>query len=186
MPAARDGDIVAIQSYKHNGQIHRTWQHNTILKYVGNILITANHYTLVTEGNGHYWKTADPTIAFFHKKYWFNIVIQLKKEGVSYYCNLASPFLIDEEAIKYIDYDLDIKVFPDGHTKLLDKREYQRHREKMGYPDEIDAILKANIAILQDWIANKKGPFSEDFVRIWRKRQELLLHAQKRYKKRKK
>ncbi len=43
----------------------------------------------------------------------------IREKGVSYYCNLASPFLLDDEALKYIDYDLDIKVFPDGEKRLL-------------------------------------------------------------------
>ena len=38
----------------------------------------------------------------------------IREEGVSYYCNLASPFVLDNEALKYIDYDLDVKVFKDG------------------------------------------------------------------------
>ena len=33
-----------------------------------------------------------------------------------YYCNMASPYYLDEEALKYIDYDLDVKVFTDGEN----------------------------------------------------------------------
>ena len=49
------------------------------------------------------------------------MITQLKKDGVYYYCNLASPALYDREAIKYIDYDLDIKVFPDDSLIHLDE-----------------------------------------------------------------
>ena len=35
----------------------------------------------------------------------------IRDNGISYYCNLASPFVLDKEALKYIDYDLDVKVF---------------------------------------------------------------------------
>lgn len=38
----------------------------------------------------------------------------IRENGVSYYCNLASPAVLDKEALKYIDYDLDVKVFPNG------------------------------------------------------------------------
>ena len=49
----------------------------------------------------------------------------LREEGVYYYCNLSSPFAYDSEALKYIDYDLDIKVYPDMTYTLLDEDEYE-------------------------------------------------------------
>ena len=69
--------------------------------------------------------------------------------------------MLDEEALKYIDYDLDIKVFPDGEKRLLDVDEYELHSKIMHYPQDIDFILKENVKILVDWINNGKGPFSE-------------------------
>ena len=35
--------------------------------------------------------------------------------------NIASPYIIEEGTIKYIDYDLDLRVFPDGSFKVLDR-----------------------------------------------------------------
>ena len=49
----------------------------------------------------------------------------IRDNGISYYCNLASPYILDQEALKYIDYDLDVKVFADGEKKLLDVDEYE-------------------------------------------------------------
>lgn len=36
--------------------------------------------------------TREPAIVYFHKKYWFNVIAMIREKGVSYYCNLASPF----------------------------------------------------------------------------------------------
>ena len=68
--------------------------------------------------------------------------------------------LCDEEALKYIDYDLDIKVYPNGKYHLLDEDEYEQHMKQMNYPHEIDVILRRNVDILQQWIEQKKGPFA--------------------------
>ncbi len=57
-----------------------------------------------------------------------------------YYCNLSSPFVCDEEALKYIDYDLDIKVYPNGKYHLLDEDEYEQHMRQMNYSSDIDVI----------------------------------------------
>ena len=94
----------------------------------------------------------------------------IRQKGISYYCNLASPYVLDKEALKYIDYDLDIKIFPDGEKRLLDVDEYEQHRRQMHYSKEIDQILKANVEILVDWINNKKGPFSPEYVELWYER----------------
>ena len=94
----------------------------------------------------------------------------IRQKGISYYCNLASPYVLDAEALKYIDYDLDIKIFPDGEKRLLDVDEYELHRRQMHYSKEIDQILKANVEILVDWINNKKGPLSPEYVDLWYER----------------
>ncbi len=94
----------------------------------------------------------------------------IRDNGTSYYCNVASPYYLDEEALKYIDYDLDVKIFTDGEKRLLDVEEYERHKRKMNYSDDLDYILKEHVKILVDWINNGRGPFSEAYVNIWYKR----------------
>lgn len=68
----------------------------------------------------------------------------IRKTGVYYYCNIASPTLYDGEALKYIDYDLDLKVFPDNNYRVLDEEEYKQHAKQMNYSKELDRILKNN------------------------------------------
>lgn len=170
MKLPKEGDFITIQSYKHNGHLHRAWRDTMVLKTTEHALIGVNDHTLVTENDGRRWVTREPAIVYFHKKYWFNIIAMIREEGISYYCNLASPHIIDEEALKYIDYDLDVKVFPDGYKRLLDTEEYERHRRVMNYSADLDYILKENVKILVDWINNQKGPFAPSYVNIWYQR----------------
>ncbi|MDR1567552.1 MAG: DUF402 domain-containing protein [Streptococcaceae bacterium] len=170
----KEGEVVTIQSFKHNGQLHRVWRDTLVLKTSEYSIIGVNDHTLVTESDGRKWVTREPAIVYFHKKFWFNIIAMIRDNGISYYCNLASPFLVDSEALKYIDYDLDIKVFPDGEKKLLDVEEYEFHKRKMRYSKEIDFILKENVKLLVEWINQKKGPFSPEYVKIWAKRYDEL------------
>ena len=166
----REGEFITVKSYKHDGSLHRTWRDSMILKTSDQAIIACNDHTLVTESDGRRWLTREPALLYYHKHYWFNVVTMIRQKGISYYCNLASPYVLDAEALKYIDYDLDIKIFPDGEKRLLDVDEYELHRRQMHYSKEIDQILTANVEILVDWINNKKGPFSPEYVDLWYER----------------
>jgi protein associated with RNAse G/E len=94
----------------------------------------------------------------------------IRDNGVSYYCNLASPFVLDKEALKYVDYDLDVKVFPNGEKRLLDTDEYELHKAHWRYPADIDYIVREHVKILVDWIDNQQGPFSDAYIDLWYRR----------------
>lgn len=170
MCVPKEGEPIQIHSYKHNEQIHRIWHETTVLKGTKKLVIGANDRTLVTEADGRTWVTREPAVCYFHARYWFNIIGMLRGDGIYYYCNLSSPFIFDKEALKYIDYDLDIKVFPDMTFTLLDEDEYEKHRKEMNYPDVIDRILKKNVEELIQWIRQRKGPFEPDFIDKWYER----------------
>jgi len=84
-----------------------------------------------------------------------------------YYCNIASPFIIDEKIIKYIDYDLDLRVFPDGAFKVLDRNEYLYHSKIMKYPKEIDKILKKELNNLIEMEQSEEGPFNKKIIDMY-------------------
>ena len=107
------GHDVLIHCYKHDGNIHRCWNKGFVLEETSEHFIVINNRTLVTESDGRKWYTREPAICYFPKHEWYNVICMIRKNGVHFYCNIASPTLYDGDALKYIDYDLDLKVFPD-------------------------------------------------------------------------
>ena len=101
---------------------------------------------------------------FFYKHRWFNIIAQLKEDGIFYYCNIASPFVIDEGTLKYIDYDLDLRVFSDGAFKILDRNEYNYHKKLMKYPKEINYIVKNELSSLIEMKKAGEFPFNKETI----------------------
>ena len=158
------GKCYEIHSYKHDEKVHRTWDEAVLLEINEDYLIFGNKKTKVTESDGRTWRTKEPAVLYFFKDKWFNIIGQYKKDGIYYYCNIASPFIIEDDAIKYIDYDLDLRVFPDGSFKVLDRGEYKYHKEKMNYSDEIDMILKSELTELINMVRKKELAFKEGTV----------------------
>ena len=170
MAIPNEGETIQIHSYKHNGRIHRVWQETMVLKGTKNIVIGANERTLVIESDGRTWVTREPSICYFHAEYWFNIICMLREDGVNYYINMSSPFVYNNGMLKYIDYDLDVKVFPDMTYTILDEDEYEQHKKEMKYPEEIDGILDRNVEKLLSWIKQRRGPFAPDFIEAWTSR----------------
>lgn len=158
------GDRLTIHCYKHNGKIHRSWDEATVLEITDDMLVCANNKTIVTESDGRSHKTNEPAVMFFYKRKWFNIIGQLKPFGLFYYCNIATPYLIDDGIIKYIDYDLDLRVFPDGGFRVLDKNEYKYHKKIMNYSNELDMILKKELSNLIDMKRHNVVPFAKGIV----------------------
>lgn len=156
-----------IHCYKHDSSIHRYWDEAVLLEINDDYLVFGNERTKVIESDGRSWRTKEPAILFFYKDKWYNVIGQLKSNGIYYYCNIASPFILDGKTIKYIDYDLDLRVYPDGAFKVLDRGEYNYHKVKMHYPKELDFILKSELTSLIEMAREKSGPFSKEKIEYY-------------------
>ncbi len=156
------GDLYQIQCYKHDGKIHRAWDEAVLLDVKKDYMVFGNNKTLVTESEGTMWRTKEPAVMYFFKDKWFNIIAQMKKNGIYYYCNIATPFIIEDGTIKYIDYDLDLRIFPKGDYKVLDKLEYEYHKKKMNYSSDLDKVIQNAMSELIDEYNNLKEMFNKD------------------------
>lgn len=161
------GKKYQIHSYKHNEKIHRSWDEAVLLEIHNDYLIFGNNKTKVIESDGRTWHTKEPAVLYFFKNSWFNIIGQLKPNGIYYYCNIASPYIIEDNTIKYIDYDLDLRVFPDGSFKVLDRGEYKYHKSLMNYSDNLDMILKSELTALIELVRNKELAFEKGTIEYY-------------------
>lgn len=164
------GRKYAIHSYKHDGTLHRSWDEAILLDIFDDYLVFGNDRTVVTESDGRTWKTKELAVLYFFKDRWFNIIAQNKDDGIYYYCNIASPYIIEDNTIKYIDYDLDLRIFADNSYKVLDRGEYQFHKKKMNYPEEIDVIVKKELKDLISIAKEEKCAFNKEIINKYYKK----------------
>lgn len=153
-----------IQAYKHNESFHRQWTHSYVLDDNEDYFVLASIRAAVVECDGRKWHTKEPAIFILSKKKWFNVIAMFKETGICYYVNIASPTIFDKGTLKYIDYDLDIKLYGDGTTKLLDVSEYRKHAEEQGYGDEIKEVLENSVKYIYDLINKKEYPFIDEKI----------------------
>lgn len=158
------GDVVYVQTYKHDGSTHRTWSSATVLDVKEDVIVAMTYKTWVVEGDGRRWFTREPAICFYYLNRWYNVMAMIRKKGIFYYCNLASPSVYDGEAIKNIDYDLDVKVFPNGNYILLDEAEFQLHQKVMHYDAKVIEIVESEQRRLVQLVKGQHHPFNESLI----------------------
>ncbi|GGE45524.1 UPF0374 protein [Pullulanibacillus camelliae] len=161
------GDVIIIKSFKHDGSVHRVWDETTVLYCDEYKLIGGNHCTRVTEANGDQWRTEGSAIVYFSASHWFNVVAFSTAEGVEYYCNLASPSVLQNKELDYIDYDLDIAVKGDRTFQLLDEDEFDLHKEAMHYPAPLVSLIEAAVEELKQWIREQRELFAPQQFAQW-------------------
>ena len=87
--------------------------------------------------------------------------LNINDQTENFYCNIASPSLVDNDVIKYIDYDLDVKLLPDGTILQLDSKEYEYHRKKYAYSNRLDFVVKHVNERVKKMMKNGEFPFSK-------------------------
>lgn len=174
---------VEIISYKHNGGLHRVWQYAYVVRQTSNMIVLVNDYPNVIDGDGRRWRTKEPAVCYFFKDHWYNIVCMLRPTGITYYCNLSSPYVKDSEGVKYIDYDLDVKVFPSGDKIILDRDEFEFNQVDYAYPEKLIQIVEKEMKDLLNRIDSSDVPFSSDVVL---KDYEIYLNLKKQMNRKKK
>ena len=167
-----------IQCYKHNGRVYQSSGNTLILDEANDYLVCSNYKVDILEPNNKSYKTKELAIIFFFKNCWFNCIAQFKKNGLYYYCNISSPYIIDEDVIKYIDYDLDLRVYPNGSFKVLDFNEYKYHKRKMKYSNEIDRIVKKELDSLIKMCQNKEGPFDKNIIESYKNKFWQIINSE--------
>ena len=94
-----------------------------------------------------------------------NVIAMFKEgKGICYYVNIASPTLYNNGFLKYIDYDLDVKLYPDGVERTLDENEYARHIQTYGYPKDLSMAIEKSMSQVKEMIDHRNFPFIDSEI----------------------
>jgi protein associated with RNAse G/E len=151
-----------ILSQKYDRRPHYTWQavlldddgqQLRLASVVGGQLI---HYT-----RGFEAVTRRPSDLTFWRGRWYNVFTNYHEDGTlrHFYCNVAMPPLIEDSTIIFVDLDLDVQVWPDGTSRILDMDEFAQHRVQYGYPDWVQANALQAVNDILALAETRQGPF---------------------------
>lgn len=156
---------VPVQAYKHDGLLHRQWSPAYLVEETEDYWALASRVSAVTESDGRRWITKEKAVFILFKKRWMNVIAMFKRgQGICYYVNIASPTISDQGYLKYIDYDLDIKLYPDRFERTLDENEYERHIQTYRYSKELSQAIESSAEEVKQMIADKQFPFIDERI----------------------
>ncbi len=133
---------LGIIAFKHDGSFHRMWSHCLVLEDNEDFIVLGANKTRVIESNFRRWRSKYPGIFIFYKKEWANLFVSITEDRCMYYVNIASPIIIEDSYIKWVDYDLDIKTSKNDSPKVFDTKEYQSHAVKYGYSEQLKKLVE--------------------------------------------
>lgn len=168
----RVGTILKVQAYKFNGLLYRQWNQAKIIYNNEKHIVLILYKTKVTELNGAGWVYKEPVIWFMPKKQNFNCLILIKKNGFYRYINLASTPIFEDDTIKFIDYDLDVKCYPQKELKIVDRDEFNTNGKIMKYPDVLKNKILDELSNVIKMYNNFQYFFSDDIIKYYLKMAE--------------
>ncbi len=160
--------IINVQAYKHDGTLYRQWNGVKVVEVSQYSIALLMYKTKVQERKGSRWVMREPLVWFFPLDGFFNTMCLIRHTGIYYYVNLSSPPFFEDNTIKFIDYDLDIKLYPGEKTRVVDYPEFNRHVSKYGYPRRLVKKVHSTVKHVLDLIHYREDIFDrqifDDFV----------------------
>lgn len=156
---------IEIRVFKHDGRTH--WRHASTLLHEDNGFMMT-HTPVGTsftnlKGAG---ESAESWTSYYWPDRWFNVVQFTANEAhpAGWYCNVASPATLDDGILSYVDYELDLMVYPtrNGMTwELLDEDEFDEACERCGYDEELVTRCRNAVEQLIAMIEARAYPFDQ-------------------------
>ncbi len=97
---------------------------------------------------------------FYYEDRWFNIFQVFRSDGSlkGWYCNICKPARFFGNEISFVDMVLDVFVYPDGRSLVLDEEEFDE-KAKTIYSAEDAERPKSAVAELLAMVEQRQRPF---------------------------
>ena len=159
------GRLIRVLASNYDGTPH--WEHPALLVSESKDLLvteTASGLEIATERGP--WNSPYNTRGHYWPDRWFN-VIRLEEPGrglTGFYCNIATPVEFDGESLRYIDLQLDVRVFvseAEWTYTVLDADEFEEARHRYAYPDDLVVRCRQAVDAIIGLVESRQFPFED-------------------------
>jgi protein associated with RNAse G/E len=154
---------MTVRVLKYDGAEHRSW-HAHLARRASHLLVLEAEFDVDVQHDilGEI-RRGMRTIEYYWQDRWYNIFRFLNDDESTriYYCNVATPALVDGNVISYVDLDIDVLVNHDLSYQVLDLPEFEANAERYGYPDEVKRNASDAVEEIVSIIRERQFPFTE-------------------------
>jgi protein associated with RNAse G/E len=156
--------LIEVQTFKFDGQLHRTWNAKFVRQEGSLIVLDARfqdeieHELVGTIASGTH------SLEYYWLDRWYNIFRFAEPNGElrNYYCNVNVPPTFAGEILSYVDLDLDILVAPDFSYQVLDEQDFESNAQIYRYPEQVQQKARRAVEELVEMIEARAFPFGGD------------------------
>jgi len=139
--------LVRIRSTKWDGTLHRdslAWELG--IDQWGTWLAQASGST-VTTASTTYQSAAG--LRLLSSDRWWSAFFMTDADNAAIplmYVDIATPVHRVGSTLMFVDLDLDVQKTPGGDVEILDRDEFEQHRERYSYPDHLVEVAERSCA----------------------------------------
>ncbi|WP_027120815.1 DUF402 domain-containing protein [Mycoplasmopsis lipofaciens] len=161
------GSIINVQAFKYDGELYRQWNGVKVLRNTDQHYVLFIYKTKVAESKKRSWVYREPVIWFLPKNNMYNALILLKPKQNYIYINLASKPFYEDNTIKFIDYDIDVKCYPTRNLNIVDKEEFLENSQKYKYSKKLIRLIYNSLSDIVEKYDNNEYFFNLDVINYY-------------------
>jgi uncharacterized protein len=103
----------------------------------------------------------DGLIEIYFKRRWYNVwhICEQNSNTNLIYTNIATPATLHAGRIEWTDLDLDYRVHLDNSVEQLDQDEFEHNTQRLNYPPDVIAQVRAACRDVEALLATRAYPF---------------------------
>lgn len=164
----RPGDPLPVASTKYDGSHHYRYLMEVVAVEPDRLLAFSPAGTPMDSYRGRFPARDHVLNVHLRDRDW-NLTVHWQADWAprSHYVNIALPSTWDDGTLRFVDLDLDVIWRADGLLVLDDEDEFDEHRVRWGYPQEVVDRCWAAVAEVKALIEKRAAPFDGNLY-YWR------------------
>lgn len=147
-------EVINLRQLKHDGHCYRHHLTQLVARLPEGLVLMSPRKTQIWD-HRRSWQAENDVYHYFWYDRWFSLLEVVDPAGnlLELYAHIASPVVLSDGEVSYIDYELDVTSI-DG-PRLVDEDEFAEAVEQYGYSAELQARCYAAAAdaltVMQRW-----------------------------------
>lgn len=152
---------ITVHAKKYDGRVRKKWSGGLVRNTDGVIVLIAKFEKAVEHNDLGVIEAGTVSFEHFWLDRWYNVFRFHRPGGdlLAYYTNIAMPAVIENDALCYVDLDIDVILWPDGGVEVLDRDDFEENSVKFGYAEGDKQAVEAALDEVLSLIDRREFPF---------------------------